>query len=146
MRNFLWEGSGEEKKDHVVRWWEVSKPKSLGGLGVGNLVARNRAILGKWLWRFPLENESLWHYIFRSKYGIQINGWDAKEGKGVLPEVHGNLFLKPFTYSFKTSSWGWARGIKSDFGKTCGQGMFHFQLVFRASSIYPRYIILLLKI
>ena len=87
----------------------------------------------------------LWHYIIRSKYGIQINGWDAKEGRGVLTEVHGNLFLKAFTYSFKISSWGWARGIKSDFGNTCGLGMFHFQLVFRASSIYPCYIILLWK-
>ena len=35
------------------------------------------ALLGKWLWRFPLESESLWHSIIVSKYGKHPNGWDV---------------------------------------------------------------------
>lgn len=31
----------EYKKYHSVNWEAMSKPKSLGGLGIGNLVARN---------------------------------------------------------------------------------------------------------
>ena len=59
MRNFFWEGKGEGFKDHLVSWVIVSKSKKQGGLGVGNLLNKNIALLGKWLWRFPLEKNSL---------------------------------------------------------------------------------------
>ncbi|CAB4278922.1 unnamed protein product [Prunus armeniaca] len=52
MRNFLWEGVEEGRKDHLVNWEVVSLPKENGGLGIGNLRKRNEALLGKWLWRF----------------------------------------------------------------------------------------------
>ena len=55
MRDFFWEGKGEGKKDHLIKWEVVSKSKKNGGLGVGNLIKRNKALLGKWLWRFSLE-------------------------------------------------------------------------------------------
>lgn len=58
QRDFLWEG-GSEKNDHLVRWFEVCKPKELGGLGMGCLKERNTALLGKWFWRFLVEGESL---------------------------------------------------------------------------------------
>ena len=68
MRDFFWEGKGEGKKDHLVKWEIVSKTKKFGGLKVGNLTKRNLTLLGKWLWRFPLEQDSLWHSIIASKY------------------------------------------------------------------------------
>ena len=37
QRNFLWSGIGEGKKDHLVRWDVVCKPKEIGGLGFGNI-------------------------------------------------------------------------------------------------------------
>lgn len=49
MRNFLWEGVGEGKRDHLVKWSVVSQPICKGVLGLGNLVKSNRALLGKWL-------------------------------------------------------------------------------------------------
>ena len=55
----------------------VSKSKKNGRLEVGNLIKRNKALLGKWLWRFLLEKDSLWHAIIVSKYGSHPNGWDA---------------------------------------------------------------------
>lgn len=59
---------------HLVRWEIVSLPKDKEGLALGNIVARNIALLGKWLWRFPRESESLWHSIIKSKYGVHDDG------------------------------------------------------------------------
>lgn len=43
MRDFLWGG------DHLGSWETVGKPVGLGGLKLGNLNMRNRALLAKWL-------------------------------------------------------------------------------------------------
>lgn len=45
---------------------------------IENLVAKNTYLLGKWLWRSPIERDSLWHAVIRSKYGYHENGWNAK--------------------------------------------------------------------
>ncbi|RVW21771.1 putative glycosyltransferase [Vitis vinifera] len=54
-------GVGEGKRDHLVSWDVVCKPKAIGGLGFGKIVLRNVALLGKWLWRYPREGSALWH-------------------------------------------------------------------------------------
>lgn len=46
QRNFLWLG-GLGKKDHLVKWADVCRPKSYGGLGIGSLQAKNLALLTK---------------------------------------------------------------------------------------------------
>ncbi|KAM7513904.1 hypothetical protein LguiA_003487 [Lonicera macranthoides] len=78
MRDFLWDGCDNNRKDHLINWDIVSKAKNKGGLGIGNLVNRNKALFGKWLWRFPRSQNSLWYSIIRSKYGLSDNGWDSK--------------------------------------------------------------------
>ena len=47
QRDFLWSEVGERKKDHLIRWDVVSRPKKLGGLGFGKTSLRNIALLGK---------------------------------------------------------------------------------------------------
>ncbi|KAL5563602.1 hypothetical protein UlMin_033349 [Ulmus minor] len=79
MREFLWDRDSTGKGRSLVRWKTVCKPKELGGLGIGNLILRNKALLGKWLWRFPLEQHSLWATVIRSKYGLDRNGWDTNQ-------------------------------------------------------------------
>jgi hypothetical protein len=55
QRNFLWKGLGEEFKFHLVKWDTICSPISNGGLAVRNLKLFNEALLGKWLWRYGLE-------------------------------------------------------------------------------------------
>ena len=77
MRDFLWEGFDGEVGDHLVAWKQVCLPKIYGGLGVGDLVRRNKSLLFKWLWRFPLEKDALWYAVIKSKYGLNENRWDS---------------------------------------------------------------------
>lgn len=41
QRDFLWECHGDNKELHLVSWSEVIKPKSKGGLGLGNSENKN---------------------------------------------------------------------------------------------------------
>ena len=69
QRDFLWGGMGEGKKFHLVNWNQVCQPINLGGLGIRNLRVFNKALLGKWLWRFGTEREALWRQVIVAKYG-----------------------------------------------------------------------------
>jgi hypothetical protein len=52
---FHWDSFGEEFKFHLVNWPKVCSPVREGSLGIRNLRCFNRALLGKWLWRFASE-------------------------------------------------------------------------------------------
>ena len=59
IRNFLWKDVDRDGGDHLVLWKEISRAKYNGGLGIGKLKEKNKALLFKWLWRSPNEQESL---------------------------------------------------------------------------------------
>lgn len=82
FRAFLWGGMGEESKLHLVSWQRVSCPIANGGLGVRNLCVFNKTLLGKWLWRYQMEGNSLWREVIDHKYGCVWGGWCSKEGRG----------------------------------------------------------------
>ncbi|CAL2269954.1 unnamed protein product [Prunus armeniaca] len=75
--------------------------KEDGGLGVANLSERNKALLAKWLWRYPRETSLFWHKMIRSKYGEATNGWDA------------NLLVRGSSCSpWKDISFSWNFGLR----------------------------------
>jgi hypothetical protein len=58
----------------LVNWKTVCSPIARGGLGFKNLTLFNKALLGKWIWRFGNEKDYLCRQVIASKYGIQRRG------------------------------------------------------------------------
>jgi hypothetical protein len=59
QRNFLWGGLGDGFKHHLVGWNTVCHPLAHDGLGVRKVAVINRALLGKWMWWFGIEETHL---------------------------------------------------------------------------------------
>ena len=70
-----------EHKYHLVNWQQICTPIQAGGLGIRNMAVFNKALLGKWLWRYATEPMSLWRRVVDSKYGSQWGGWCSKHSK-----------------------------------------------------------------
>ncbi|RVW49339.1 LINE-1 reverse transcriptase-like [Vitis vinifera] len=86
QRDFLWGGGALEQRPHLVRWNLVCLEKKKGGLGVRNLALMNKALLGKWNWRFATEREVLWKKVISHKYGVE-------RGVGVLGPKEGGMVI-----------------------------------------------------
>ena len=39
----------------------------------------NKALLGKWIWRFALREDKLWCRVIRGKYGTVRGDWRSKD-------------------------------------------------------------------
>lgn len=74
FRKFLQGDKEAKRKIHLVKWEEVIKPKSEGGLGIVPLRVRNHALLCKWSRRFGREREVVWTREHIARYGLENNG------------------------------------------------------------------------
>ena len=45
-----------------------------GSLGIRKLTTFNKALLGKWLWRFGIEENRLWRRVVVGKFGEEWEG------------------------------------------------------------------------
>ena len=79
QRDFLWGDS----KTHLLSWDKVRLPIANGGLGIRKLTTFNKALLGKWLWRFGIEENRLWRRVVVLKFGEEWARWTSKLGRGV---------------------------------------------------------------
>nr|XP_029145738.1 uncharacterized protein LOC114924657 [Arachis hypogaea] len=63
QRRFLWSKEDGRQGMVLVKWELVQAPKKFGGLGVGDAMIRNTALLFKWWWRFAKEECPLWKKV-----------------------------------------------------------------------------------
>ena len=89
QRTFLWGGSGEDPKHSLVKWDTICSLIDKGGLGIRLLVPLNRALLGKWLWRFVVEGDRLWRRVVASRHGVVHGGWGTGQVRGFMGVVCG---------------------------------------------------------
>ena len=69
QRRFLWCGSDTNRVSALVKWEVVQRPKAQGGLGVGDILLKNAALLFKWWWRFACEEGAMWRNVIQALYG-----------------------------------------------------------------------------
>ncbi|KAG7594637.1 Ribonuclease H-like superfamily [Arabidopsis thaliana x Arabidopsis arenosa] len=82
-KSFLWESSVEHKKQHLVAWNKVTRPKSEGGLGIRAAQDMNKALVAKLGWRLFHDHDSLWVKLVKknNKVGnIHDGSWLIKKG------------------------------------------------------------------
>ena len=84
QRDFLWGGGNLEKKAHLVNWEVVCADKENGGLGLRKLALLNKALLGKWIWRFACVEEDLWKQVLVAKYGQEDLVWRTKKANEAI--------------------------------------------------------------
>lgn len=68
MKRFLWSGSEDRRRFHLVSWEKVCKPKWAGGLSVRRLGFFNEALLAKLGWRLTTDADAVWGRILARKY------------------------------------------------------------------------------
>ncbi|KAJ9680330.1 hypothetical protein PVL29_019599 [Vitis rotundifolia] len=84
QRDFLWGGGRSERKVHLINWEVVCTPKEKGGLGIRKIDILNKALLGKWIWRFAFDRDILWKKVIGAKYGKEGFGWRTNEARGTF--------------------------------------------------------------
>ena len=60
----------------------ICSSKEKGGLGVKDLSLVNKALFGKWIWRFTVEDNSFWKDVISIKYLVEEGGWYTKTTRG----------------------------------------------------------------
>ena len=68
QRKFLWSRTVKMRKICKVQWSVVIRDKDRGGLGIGSLIAKNKAMFFKWIWRLSLPGNELWKKIIFNKF------------------------------------------------------------------------------
>ncbi|KAG8647150.1 hypothetical protein MANES_09G048028v8 [Manihot esculenta] len=67
-RDFIWQGSNQSLKVHLVAWDILKRPRDHGGLGIRDFSTMNKALLGKLAWRAMENDDCLWTKCFIKKY------------------------------------------------------------------------------
>ncbi|XP_031103194.1 uncharacterized protein LOC116006838 [Ipomoea triloba] len=77
IRRFLWGGTPEARKCHLVCWADVIKAKNEGGLGLRSAKEMNIAFMAKLGWQIATNSDSLWVQVLKEKYAHGKMGFEA---------------------------------------------------------------------
>ncbi|XP_016170077.1 uncharacterized protein LOC107612834 [Arachis ipaensis] len=73
QRRFFWGKDDGRAGLALVKWELIQAPKKLGGLGVGDAMIHNTALLFKWWWRFSKEDCPLWKKVVCSCNNLNLS-------------------------------------------------------------------------
>lgn len=65
---FLWEGVGNKKKYHMIKWEALAVPKEFGGLEFVDTRTMNTVLLAKWIFRLDRGDKCMALEVLRRKY------------------------------------------------------------------------------
>ncbi|KAF5207624.1 RNA-directed DNA polymerase (reverse transcriptase)-related family protein [Thalictrum thalictroides] len=121
VRDFLWGLIEVLRKLHMVAWEHVCRPKEEGGLGIRSMAIMNEALLGKWLWRYGHEDNSLWK--------VEVLGSGGrKELLLCMVRDYGKVLCSSGILLFQVSNVYLVTVQESDFGGIRGVNSSHFAL------------------
>ena len=109
-----------DRKIHVINWGTICLSKVKGGLGIRNLSMLNKALLGKWVWRFSVEENSTWRKVIRLKYQTEERGWFVKTPRGSYGVGMWKDISKEPRQLKQNCCFILGDGTKFDFGRTLG--------------------------
>ncbi|KAJ4804033.1 RNA-directed DNA polymerase (reverse transcriptase)-related family protein [Rhynchospora pubera] len=99
IRNFFW-GKTDSKYLSLCAWKRITKPFSMGGLGIRDFRDFNKALIYKLAWKMQTVPDKLWCRVFKAKYFPRRNFWHAKH------------------YGPASHTWGAICKVKSDFANS----------------------------
>jgi hypothetical protein len=79
---FFWEGVGEKKKYHMVKWERLCKPEKYGGLGFADTRVGNICLLSKLIYKLESGAQELSCSVLRKKYMGEAGFYQYSETGG----------------------------------------------------------------
>ena len=67
-RDFFWKNASTSKGLPLIAWNKICRPKKLGGLGLRQTAAVNKAFLAKLAWKLLTQPDNFWVQLMSAKY------------------------------------------------------------------------------
>ena len=68
IKKFWWGQRGDQRKIHWVKWEDITKSKTISGMGFCDLAMFNDSFLGKQAWRLLHNKTSLFYKVFKARF------------------------------------------------------------------------------